>query len=406
MKTETNPSLSHAVTPAVALLGILLVAATLRAPLTGVGPLLGHIRASTGLDAGSAGLLNTLPLLAFGTFSVLAPAIGRRLGLERMLFLAMAVLSAGIALRSVPGVAPLFLGTLIGGIAIAVGNVMLPALVKREFPQRIGPLTGLYSVVMTLASGTAAGVAVPLAEALPGGWRASLACVLVVTVPAALVWLGRSRHAAALPAAPQSPQASPVNVWRSWLAWQVTLFTGIQAFNFYILVAWLPSMLHDTGMSANQAGWMVSLLQLAALLGNIATSWVAGRMRDQKSLGLAISLLCVAGFAGMAVFPAWTIVWICVGGAGLGGSLVLSLAYISLRSASAQQAASLSGMAQSLGYLIGAAGPVVCGVLRDWTASWLPALCLMVAMAAAQAWVAYGAGRPHTVGGSEPRASA
>ncbi|MDX3907782.1 MAG: MFS transporter [Pigmentiphaga sp.] len=397
MKTETSSALSPAVSPAIALLGILLVAATLRAPLTGIGPLLGHIRASTGLDAGSAGLLNTLPLLAFGVFSILAPVAGRRLGLERTLFLAMAGLSAGILMRSMPGIAPLFLGTLIGGIAIAVGNVMVPALVKREFPQRIAPLTGLYSVVMTLASGTAAGIAVPLADALPGGWRSSLACVLILTVPAAVVWLARARHAAASPIAEPGSPGAPVNVWRSWLAWQVTLFTGIQAFNFYILVAWLPSMLHETGMSPTQAGWMVSLLQLAALLGNIATSTFSGRLRDQKGLGLTISLLCLIGFAGMALYPAWTVVWICIGGAGLGGSLVLSLAYISLRAASTHQAASLSGMAQSLGYLIGAAGPVVCGVLRDATGSWLPALWLMVTMAGIQAWVAYGAGRSRTV---------
>jgi len=398
MTTETHPGLARAVTPAMALLGILLVAATLRSPLTGVGPLLGHIRASTGLDAGSAGLLNTLPLLAFGLFSVLAPALGRQLGLERALFAAMVALCVGIAVRSMPGIASLFIGTAIGGIAIAVGNVMLPALVKREFPQRIGPLTGLYSVVMTLVSGTAAGVAVPLADNLPGGWRTSLACVLVITVPAALVWLARSRNQGTAPVAAPAHAAQAANVWRSWLAWQVTLFTGIQAFNFYILVAWLPSMLHETGMTPGQAGWMVSLMQLAALLGNIATSWVSGRVRDQKVLGLVVSLLCVAGFAGMALLPAWTFVWICVAGAGLGSSLMLSLAYISLRAATTQQAASLSGMAQSLGYLIGATGPVVCGVLRDRTDSWLPALGLMVAMAGAQAWVAYGAGRSRTVG--------
>lgn len=402
MTPETPPAPSRtsfpAVTPAAALLGILLLAATLRAPLTGVGPLLGHIRASTGLDAGSAGLLNTLPLLAFGLFSVLAPVVGRRLGLERALFIAMAALCAGIAVRSLPGIAPLFIGTLIGGVAIAVGNVMLPALVKREFPQRIGPLTGLYSVVMMLMSGLAAGIAVPLADGLPGGWRSSLACVLVVTVPAALVWLGRSRHAAAAPAAPRAHAKEPTSVWRSWLAWQVTLFNGFQAFNFYILVAWLPSMLYETGMSPVQAGWMVSLMQMAALLGNIATSWVSTRVRDQKLLGLAVSLLCAVGFAGMALFPAWTIFWICVAGAGLGGSLMLSLAYVSLRAATTQQAVSLSGMSQSMGYLISATGPVVGGVLRDWTASWLPALGLMAALAVIQAWIACGAGRRRTVG--------
>ncbi|WP_299451658.1 MFS transporter [uncultured Pigmentiphaga sp.] len=404
MTTESRPTLARAVSPAMALLGILLVAATLRTPLTGVGPLLGHIRASTGLDASSAGWLNTLPLLAFGFFSVLTPALGRRLGLERILCFAMGMLSAGIVLRSVPGIIPLFLGTLVAGVAIAVGNVMLPAVVKREFPQRIGPLTGLYSVVMSMSSGLVAGMAVPLADALPGGWRTALACSLIFTVPAALVWLGRWRRAAAAEAPAASTQPVPVNVWRSWLAWQVTLFTGIQAFNFYILMAWLPSMLHETGMSPLLAGWMVTLMQVASLFGNIATSWVTGRVRDQKALGVFISVLCLVGFAGMALFPAWIMAWVCIAGLGLGGSLLLSLAYISLRSATPTQASSLSGMAQSLGYLIAAAGPVICGFLRDWTASWLPVLVLMIVTAAVQAWVAYGAGRPRTVGDPEPHA--
>ncbi|VCU70885.1 putative transporter YycB [Pigmentiphaga humi] len=401
-RTAGGGAPSAALSPALALLGILLVAATLRSPLTGVGPLLGDIRADTGLDGGTAGLLNTLPLLAFGIFSLLAPTLGRRLGLDRTLFLAMALLSLGIVLRSMPGVPLLFIGTLIAGITIAVGNVMMPVLVKREFPTRVGPMTGAYSVFMTMTAGLAAGVAVPVANLLPGGWRTSLACVLVFTVPAALVWLHRSRRAPPASAAPGGQSAARTNVWRSPLAWQVTLFNGIQAFNFYILMSWLPSMLHDQGMTAVQAGWMVSMMQVAALLSNIMVSTISTRVRDQKLLGLAVSLLCLAGFAGIAFYPPWIMLWICVAGAGLGGSLLLSLACVSLRSATAQQAISLSGMAQSVGYLIGAAGPVVCGLLRDWSGSWLPALVLIMAMAAVQCWFGYRAGRPLTIGEHAP----
>ncbi len=389
---------SSAVAPTIALLSILLLASTLRAPLTGVGPLLGEIRAATGLDAGAAGLLNTLPLLAFGLFSVMAPKLGRYLGLERTLFLAMAVLSAGIVLRSLPGVSTLFIGTLILGVAIAVGNVILPALVKREFPQRIGAITGQYAVIMTLASGLAAGLAVPAANLLPGGWRSSLAASLLLAVPAAALWWFRWRHSSRQPSPVRDSTARGANVWGSWLAWQVTLFTGIQAFNFYILIAWLPTILNETGMTPDQAGWMLSLMQLMSLLANIAVASIANRLQDQKKLSLGISLLCALAFVGMACFPSWMVLWICMAGAGLGGSLVLSLAFISLRAASTQQSASLSGMAQSLGYLIGAAGPVVCGLLRDRSDGWGPVLWMMVIMALMQAYVAYGAGRRTTVG--------
>jgi CP family cyanate transporter-like MFS transporter len=228
--SEPSHSSHSAVSPFASLLGIVLIAAALRTPLTTIGPLLGHIRAGTGLSLASAGLLNTLPLLALGLGSLAAPVLGRRWGLERVLFYSMLLLSAGIVLRSLFGVGALFTGTLLLGAAIAIGNVLLPALIKRDYPQRIGRMTGLFVFTMALSSGIAAGVAVPLAGVLPGDWRASLACALVISVPAAFVWGLRARHADARAAATHA--APHANVWGSWLAWQVTLLNGIQAMSF------------------------------------------------------------------------------------------------------------------------------------------------------------------------------
>ncbi|GAA4335451.1 MFS transporter [Pigmentiphaga soli] len=381
-----------------AIAGVLLVAANLRAPLTGVGPLLGQIRESTGLSAAAAGFLNTLPIAVFALFSLVAAAAGRRLGIERALFLAMVLLAAGIALRSLPGLAWLYGGTLLLGVAIGIGNVILPSVVKRDFARRIGTLTGMYAMVMTFAAGMAAGLAVPLAQALAGGWRRALDCWCVLAAAAALAWRRRARQSPPPPAAHAASHAAPVSVWRSPIAWQVTLFMGIQALNFYTLVAWLPSMVSEIGIGAAAAGWLLAMMQMTALLASVLVPLMLARISDHRRLALGVSLLCMACFAGLALTPGWTLAWIALSGLALGCSLVLSLAFIGLRAANAQQAAALSGMVQGLGYLIAAAGPVVCGLLRDHTGSWQATLWLMAALAAVQGWASFQAGRRRFVG--------
>lgn len=397
MTTSAPRATDATLSPAFSLLAVMLIAAILRVPMTSVGPLLAHIRESTGLGAAGAGFLNTLPLLALAGGALISPALGRRLGLERAMFHAALLLTVGVVLRSLPGVGSLFAGTLLIGIAIAIGNVLLPAFIKREYPERSGQVTGLFVVVMALTAGIAAGLAVPLAEVLPGNWRSSLACALALTVPAAAVWFVRTRHAKE-PAtlATVTPHA---NVWGSWLAWQVTLLNGFQAASFYALAAWVPSMMSEmSGASAAAGGWLLSLMQILALTGSTSVSFILGRVRDQRAPGLAASLLCMAGFIGLALYPAWAVVWIGVIGFGLGCCLMLSLAFISLRASSTAQAASLSGMSQSLGYLVAAAGPLMCGIWRSHVSSWLPILGGLAALSVAQGWMAWGAGRNAHIG--------
>src|SRR5215218_7601522 len=237
-------------------LGIVLLAANLRSALTSVAPLIGQIRTDTGISNGVAGLLTTLPLLAFGVLSSLAPRLARRFDMERVLLASLLLLAAGIVLRSAGTVAVLFLCTAVLGAAIVVGNVLLPALVKREFPQRVGLMTSVYTTALGISGALAAGVSVPLAQLTGMGWRGSLALWALPAIVAAVAWLPHLRRSDQ----PENVSAqSPVGVsdlWRSALAWQVTLFMGLQSLTYYVTLTWLPEILQEDGISAARAGWM------------------------------------------------------------------------------------------------------------------------------------------------------
>src|SRR5215216_4342086 len=238
-------------------LGIVLLAANLRSALTSVAPLIGQIRTDTGISSGVAGLLTTLPLLAFGVLSPIAPRLARRFGMERVLLASMLVLAAGILLRSVGAEVALFLGTIVLGAAIAVGNVLLPGLVKGEFPERVGLMTSTYSSALAISAAIAAGVSFPLADQVGIGWRASLGSWALLALVAAVAWLPQMRSARPANASPAGPQG--VNgPWRSALAWQVTLFMGLQSLGYYVVLTWLPEILQEeAGISASLAGWML-----------------------------------------------------------------------------------------------------------------------------------------------------
>lgn len=417
---------------ALLLAGILVIAVTLRAPLTVVGPLLGTISRYFGFSGTEAGFLNTLPLLAFAVFSPLAPRLSRRAGTKRALLLAVIALAAGILLRSVPWPAALFGGTLALGAAIAVANTLLPALVKQYFPGRQGVLTGLYVATMGLGAAIASGVAVPLAGAARGGWQTALACWAALAIPAAALWLpqlrrerdeggrhpGRTERApdgtgsdgpAARPAdggtadrgtadAPTAPRADGgadhAMPWRSPLAWQVTAFMGLQSLGFYVMVGWLPSLLRSHGASPHAAGWMLSVYQVVNLLVSLAVPQLIDRLNGQRAIACAGGLCCATGYLGLIVAPGAATLWVIVAGVGTGTCFVLALSFMALRAHGPRQTATLSAMAQSIGYLVAAGGPVAFGFLRDASGSWTPSLLMLLATALALAASGLGAGRP------------
>lgn len=374
--------------------GILLVAANLRGALTSVGPLLEMIRREQGLTAGQAGLLSALPLLTFAVFSPQVPKLARRVGMERLLWFALAVLAGGILLRSLPVPGLLWFGTVLLGMAIAVGNVLLPALLKRDFPDRVAPMTSMYSVTMGVVGAVVSGFAVPLAGALPGGWRTALGYLAGLALIAFAVWAPQAGGRAKPDVLPVRAGRTP---WRSGLAWQVTGYMGLQSFGFYIVLAWFPAIMTSNGISEENSGWLLLVLQVLGVTMSAVIPLVANKMADQRLLAGAGSLLSLSGYLGMLLAPGLALLWAVIVGLASGVCFVLALLFFTLRAADSFGAAALSGMAQSIGYLFAATGPVLFGALHDMTGGWaLPMIVLMVA-AFAQACLGLGAGRDLTV---------
>jgi CP family cyanate transporter-like MFS transporter len=400
---------------------ILLLASNLRAALTSVGPLVGEIRADTGISHGLAGLVTTVPLLAFSAMSSQAPRLARRYGVERTLLASMVVLTAGILARSSGPVAALFGGTVLLGLAIAAGNVLLPGLVKRDFPERTGWMTGLYSGAMGVLAALAVAVAVPLADRLGLGWRGSLAFWAAPAAIAALVWIPLARR----PEAPGdlAPSEAPAvaateesrtpaadlwaegrrSLWRSGLAWQVTVYMGLQSLIFYSAITWLAEILRDRGLSASAAGWLVSVAQFTTLLTSLIAPPLATRRRSQRPYTTISALLSLAGFGGLLVagrslLPLWCVLI----GLGQGAMFGLALTLFALRAPDARRAAELSGMAQTIGYLLAASGPTVLGLVHDMTGAWTIPVASLTATAAAILIAGLFAGRDALVSPSAP----
>src|SRR5215207_5208386 len=380
-------------------LGIVLLAANLRPSLTGVAPLIGQIRADTGISNGIAGLLTTLPLLAFGLLSPIAPRVARRFGMERALLASLLVLAAGILLRWAGTVAALFLGTAILGAAIAVGNVLLPGLIKREFPEHAGLMTSVYSTSLGISAALAAGVSVPLAQLAGIGWRGALAVWALPALLAGVAWLPQLARKD-LPADPSSRGSPGVkDLWCSPLAWQVTLFMGLQSLAYYVTLTWLPEILQEGGMGAARAGWMLGLSQAVAIVTMFLAPMIAGRRPSQRGVVAVAVSVSGAGALGLLIAgSAAGILWVVLLGLGQGASFSLALTFFALRAPDPGHAAALSGMAQSVGYLLAAGGPFLFGLLRDVTGGWKVPLALLLTVTLCLLIAGIGAARDAHVG--------
>jgi MFS transporter, CP family, cyanate transporter len=379
--------------------GIVLLAVNLRPALTGLTPLIGQIRADTGISYGVAGLLTALPLLAMGLLSPIASLLAHRFGMERLLLASMLVLAAGILLRSAGAVTALFLGTAVLGAAIAIGNVLLPGLVKREFPERVGLMTSTYSTALAVSAAIAAGASFPLADQVGIGWRASLGSWALLALVAAVAWLPQMRSARPANASPAGSRG--VNgPWRSALAWQVTLFMGLQSLGYYVVLTWLPEILQEeAGISASLAGWMLALAQAVGIASIFLAPVLAGLRPSQHGVVVVAVALTGAGALGLLVAAETaTALWVVLLGLGQGACFSLALTFFALRAPDSEHAAALSGMAQSVGYLLAAVGPFLFGLLRDTTHAWTVPLALLFAVAACLLLTGLGAARDAHVG--------
>jgi len=357
--------------------GILLIATSLRVTFTGAAPLLDSIRADYGLSTAWTGMLTTLPLLAFGLFSPLAAGIARRFGIERSLFAALLLICAGIAVRSLPSSLFLYLGTAVIGCGIAMGNVLLPGLIKRDFAGHVARMIGAYSLTMGGAAALGSALVVPIAMS-GAGWHGALLALMAFPLIGLLVWLPQlRRHTPGTMTA--SGSLHNRGIWRSALAWQVTLFLGINSLVYYVVIGWLPSILISQGYSEAQAGSLHGLLQLATAVPGLLIPIVLHKLKDQRGIAIVVAIMCAISAVGYWLLPQQAVVWTLIFGFGSGATMILGLTFIGLRAGSAHQAAALSGMAQSVGYLLAACGPPLMGKIHDASGDWhIPLIAVAV----------------------------
>ncbi|OON71840.1 CynX/NimT family MFS transporter [Streptomyces tsukubensis] len=377
------------------IIAICLVAANLRTSLTGVGTLLPAIEQGSGLTASWGGLLSTLPLLTFAATSPLVARASHRFGTARLMVVALGALAVGTVVRSLPSVLCLFVGTVVLSAAIAFGNVLLPALIRRSVPaHRMQSISALYVTVMGITAAVSSGISAPLSHTLPGSWHTALAWGVAFTVAGFLAWLPRLRGDR--PQASTGAAHSPVP-WRSRLAWQVSIYMGLQSLAFYTVVAWLPSILIHRGTSSTTAGWMLFYYQLIALAASSLLPLLTRGHHDQRWTAAGASVAVAGGFVVLVSAPSLSIVACTLLGLGGGACLVLALTFQSQRAGSSGEAAALAGMAQSIGYLIAAAGPLLLGILHDTTSSWTLPLVILVVLSVAMAAAGHGAGQDRHV---------
>lgn len=397
METTTTTKIRPATAGAL-IVGMMFVAAALRAPMTSIPPLLEEIQHDFGLGTVAMGMLTTLPLLALAAVSPFSGVISARFGLERALFGAMIILAAGTLLRSAGWPWALYVGAWVVGGGIAVGNTLLPSLLKRDFPDRIPLFTAAYVLAMGISAGLASAVVVPLsrmaASQEASGWAPAAAAMAVWPLLAAVFWVPHWLNSRGQPAALSVPhRATGGQLWKSPIAWQVTFFLGLNSTLYYIMISWLPSILTEAGYTPQAAGSLHGLLQLATALPGLLMIPLVRRPEHHRSLAAGLSVIFGAGFLGFALLPQWAVAWTLILGIASGSTLILGLSFVGLRAATAHQAARLAGMAQSLGYLLAAAGPPLTGLLHERAHSWLTTLVGGAVVAMLMAWMAWLAGR-------------
>ncbi|WP_051852906.1 CynX/NimT family MFS transporter [Streptomyces aureocirculatus] len=383
-------------------LGVVLLALNLRPALVAVSPLADTIRDESGMSAAAISLLTALPLLCFGLLAPVAPRLGRRFGTERALLATMVLIGAGTALRMLDSVVALFAGTVVIGAGIAVANVLLPGLIKRDFPARAGLMTGLYSMSLFGGAALAAGVTLPVQQASGMNWRTTLACWGALALVALVVWLPQLRTRTRVAAAVVRQAAHPVRgLWRSPLAWQVTAYMGLQSLNYYAAAAWLPTLLQDAGMSAGDAGWMLSFSSLLGIVGSFVAPVIVGRRLGAGTLAAVGALLCAVAYAGLLIAPVGgAYPWMSLLGLGQGAAISLALLFIVQRAPDARHVAQLSSMAQCFGYILAATGPTVLGAVHDASHNWTVPVVVLLVLLVPQIVVGFGAARDRQVAGS------
>jgi CP family cyanate transporter-like MFS transporter len=377
------------------LVALVLAAANLRLAVTSIGPVLAEIRQGLGMSAAVAGLLTSVPVICFALVGLLAPRLARRLSPGIVITTGLVVLTAGLALRPFVGGVPGFLALTVVALAgIAVVNVLLPMVVKAWFPDRVGAVTGLYTLALNLGATIAAAATVPIAAAF-GDWRIGLGAWAVTAALSVPPWLMLGRRG--LASAGDPPAGPAVRIARHPVAWALAFYFGLQSTSAYVIIGWLPQIYRDAGLSAETAGLLFAVTSFLGVPLPLALSALAGRMRRQSGIAAGLGLFGIAGYAGLWAAPAaapW--LWAVLLGV-VNCAFPLALTMIALRGRTPATVVRLSAFAQSVGYLIAIPGPILIGVLHDHTGGWRVPLAVMVMIMIPQIAAGIAAGRDRHV---------
>ncbi|MCX7614682.1 MAG: MFS transporter [Clostridiales bacterium] len=367
-------------------LAIIIITFNLRAPIFSVGSVISMIQKDYPLSSALCGFLTTLPLIAFAASSPFVAIVSNRIGMQRTMFLGLLLSLFGILARSYFGIFGLFFGTALMGIGISCANVLIPCVIKSHFPEHVGLLTSIYCTAMSIFAGLGAGISVPLAEKFGFGWKGSLATWSLLCILAMIFWVPQLKQSpipvsVSIENVPEN-QIKNTSLFRSRLAWAVTVYMGLQAIICYSATTWLPTILVSRGISAEAAGYMALYLQWISIIGAFIVPILADRISgNQKNINTIFCLSYFIGAVGL-IFCRQSQVMIYLSltffGIGMGASFSLYLIFLSMRTRKALDTANLSGMSQSLGYLLAAVGPPAVGATFDVTKSWTPSLLFYV----------------------------
>ncbi|WP_326983594.1 MFS transporter [Chryseobacterium sp. MYb264] len=371
IKNETKNTVSYFLL-LVNVLVVVLVSSNLRSPIISVSPVLGDVKSALQLDSFQISMLTSIPLFMFATCSVLVSRFSHKFSINRFLLYSLLILSFGLFLRVTGSLWALFLGSVFIGLGICIGNVVTPGYVKNNFPKQIGLMTGIFAVSMNISAALASGFSVNIGKWTGFGWRGSLGIWLIISLLAIVVIsIEMIFNKNKTQQAKSSVSHSDFNMFKSSQAWNISIFMGLQSLFYYCIMAWLPAFLTDHHMNSEDTGWVLFVIQITMLPVTFGAPIIANKMKNQKVMIIFICVLMLISTLMLAFLESqW--IFFCAALMGLSNGLSFSLAilFFSLRTRSGANAIKISGMAQSVGYLIAACGPPIFGKLHDWDLSW------------------------------------
>lgn len=414
---ETGGAATRAWLTRLVVVGIVLSALNLRPAITSLGALLEEVRDGLGMSGTAAGVLTSVPPFCFALFGVMAPRLARRFGAGAVVCAGMAAIAAGLVIRPYTGTAAGFLAaSALALMGIAVSNVLMPVIVKRWFPDRVGSMTGLYSMALALGTAAAAAITVPMTEALGGSWRTGLAVWAVLAAAAVVPWIPLARERGTADADRNAPSArgtsstsstsstgSPreavgaLRITRSRTAWALAVFFGLQATAAYVTMGWMAQIFRDAGVPAGTAGLLLAVTMAMGVPLAFVIPRVATRLPHQGPIVIALGVCGLVGYAGLYIAPAggaWA--WAVLLGIA-NCAFPLALTMVGMRARTGAGVAQLSAFAQSTGYLISIPGPLLVGVLYQHSGGWGLPIALMAGLMVPQMVVGVLAGRDRTV---------